>query len=196
MLLKRCTDIALSSLTLLLLSPVLGAIALAVWLDSGTPILFRQQRVGLKFRLFHVLKFRTMRVASGPRITVAGDARITRTGKFLRLTKLDELPQLWNVLCGEMSLVGPRPEVPEYVDLFRERYRTVLTVRPGITDLASIRFRNEEEVLAGAAEPLKAYAERILPAKLDLAEEYVNTHNAFTDIGILFRTVTTILKGR
>lgn len=196
MLLKRCTDIALSSLALLLLSPVLGAAALAVWWDSGTPVLFRQQRVGLKFRLFHVLKFRTMRVASGPPVTVSGDARITRAGKFLRLTKLDELPQLWNVLCGEMSLVGPRPEVPEYVDLFRERYRTVLTVRPGITDLASIRFRNEEEVLAGTAEPLKAYTERILPAKLDLAEEYVGNHNAFTDIGILFRTVATILKGR
>ena len=196
MLLKRCTDIALSSLVLFLLSPVLGAVALAIWLDSGAPVLFRQQRVGLGFRRFHIVKFRTMRVASGPSVTVAGDTRITRTGKFLRLAKLDELPQFWNVLCGDMSLVGPRPEIPEYVDLFRERYRAVLTVRPGITDLASIRFRNEEEVLSKSAEPLREYAERVLPAKLDLAEEYVGAHNAIMDIRILFRTVVTIVRGR
>ena len=138
--LKRCMDIALSSMVLMLLSPVLAAVALAVWLDSGSPVLFRQERVGLRFRRFQILKFRTMLVqAGGPSVTVAGDGRITRIGKFLRLTKLDELPQFWNVVRGDMSLVGPRPEVPEYVALFRERYGTVLTVRPGITDLASVR---------------------------------------------------------
>src|SRR5207244_12401730 len=107
----------------------LVAVALGVRLDLGRPVLFRQERVGLAFRRFHILKFRTMRAASGPRITVEGDDRITRVGRLLRFTKLDELPQLWNVVRGEMSLVGPRPEVAEYVELFKERYRSVLTVR-------------------------------------------------------------------
>lgn len=195
MLLKRCVDIALSSLVLVLLSPILITAAVAVWLDTGSPVLFRQERVGLRFRRFHILKFRSMRVASGPPVTVAGDDRITRVGKFLRLMKLDELPQFWNVLRGDMSLVGPRPEVPEYVDLFRERYRTVLTVRPGITDLAAIHFRNEEEILSRSAEPLREYAESILPAKLDLAEEYVSTHTTAGDIFILFRTAVAIVSG-
>lgn len=194
MLLKRCMDIALSSLVLLLLSPILIAVALALWLDFGSPVLFRQERVGLRFRRFNILKFRTMRVASGPSVTVAGDDRITRVGKFLRRTKLDELPQFWNVLRGDMSLVGPRPEVPEYVELFRERYVIVLTVRPGITDLASIHFRNEEEILSRSSEPLKVYAERILPAKLDLAEEYIRTRTGFGDISILLHTATAIVR--
>jgi lipopolysaccharide/colanic/teichoic acid biosynthesis glycosyltransferase len=194
MLVKRCVDIALSSLVLLLLSPILIVVALAVWLGSGSPILFRQQRVGLRFRRFHILKFRTMRVGDGRPVTVAGDDRITRVGRLLRATKLDELPQFWNVLRGDMSLVGPRPEVPEYVELFRERYRTVLTVRPGITDLASIHFRNEEEVLSRSADPLREYAGRVLPAKLDLAEEYASTHTVFGDICILFRTAIAIVR--
>jgi lipopolysaccharide/colanic/teichoic acid biosynthesis glycosyltransferase len=194
-LLKRCVDIALSSLAVILLSPVLAGVALAVWLDSGSPVLFRQERVGLGFRRFHILKFRTMLVADGPLVTVAGDHRITRVGKLLRLAKLDELPQLWNVLRGEMSLVGPRPEVPKYVELFRERYRTVLTVRPGITDLASVHFRNEEEALSLSAEPLREYTERILPAKLCLAEEYVRTRSIAGDFFILFWTAAAIVRG-
>lgn len=195
MLLKRCVDIALSFLGLVLLSPILAAIALAVWLDSGSPVLFRQERVGLGFRRFQILKFRTMRVENaGPSVTVAGDSRITRVGNFLRHTKLDELPQLWNVLRADLSLVGPRPEVPKYVELFTERYRTVLMVRPGITDLASIRFRNEEQILSRSAEPLREYAERVLPAKLALAEEYVRTHTFVGDISILFRTITAIVR--
>jgi len=196
MILKRCADIALSLMLLLLLWPVAVAIALAIWLDSGRPILFRQERVGLAFRHFQILKFRTMRVATGPSVTVAGDPRITPIGKFLRATKLDEVPQFWNVFRGDMSLVGPRPEVPEYVDLFRERYGRVLTVRPGITDLASIRFRNEEEVLLRTMDPLREYAERILPAKLDLAEEYLTTRTFPGDFSILFRTAAAILRGR
>jgi len=194
-LLKRCVDIALSSLAVILLSPVLAGVALAVWLDSGSPVLFRQERVGLGFRRFHILKFRTMLVADGPLVTVAGDHRITRVGKLLRLAKLDELPQLWNVLRGEMSLVGPRPEVPKYVELFRERYRTVLTVRPGITDLASVHFRNEEEALSRSAEPLREYTERILPAKLCLAEEYVRTRSVAGDFFIPFWTAAAIVRG-
>jgi lipopolysaccharide/colanic/teichoic acid biosynthesis glycosyltransferase len=194
--LKRCVDIAISSLALVLLSPVLLAVALAVWLDSGSPVLFRQERVGRAFRRFFILKFRTMRVGSGgPPLTVAGDDRITRVGKFLRLAKLDELPQFYNVLRGDMSLVGPRPEVPEYVELFRERYGTVLTVAPGITDLASIHFRYEEEVLSRSAEPRREYAERILPVKLELAERYVSTHTLFGDLCILFRTAAAVVRG-
>ena len=195
MLLKRWIDITLSALVLVLSSPILLTVALAVWLDLGRPILFRQHRVGLRFRRFLILKFRTMRVASGSPVTVAGDYRITRVGKFLRFTKLDELPQFWNVLRGDMSLVGPRPEIPDYVERFRERYHTVLTVRPGITDLASIHFRNEEVILSRSVEPLRDYAERILPAKLDLAEEYVRTHTVLGDISILFRTATSIVRG-
>jgi lipopolysaccharide/colanic/teichoic acid biosynthesis glycosyltransferase len=194
MLLKRCVDVALSALVLLLLSPITIAVALALWLGAGSPVLFRQERVGLSFRRFHILKFRTMRTASGASVTVAGDDRITRVGKFLRRTKLDELPQFWNVLRGDMSLVGPRPEVPEYVELFKERYGAVLTVRPGITDLASIHFRNEEELLSRSSDPLREYAERILPAKLDLAEEYIRTRTVFGDISILFHTATAIVR--
>jgi lipopolysaccharide/colanic/teichoic acid biosynthesis glycosyltransferase len=197
LLLKRGTDIAFSSVILVLLSPVLATIALAVWLDSGSPVWFRQERVGLRFRLFHILKFRTMRASSGgPPVTVGGDARITRVGQYLRLTKLDEVPQFWNVLRGDMSLVGPRPEVPEYVELFNERYRRVLTVRPGITDLASIHFRNEEEILSRSADPLREYAEHLLPAKLDLAEQYVLRHSLMGDLMIILRTAAVTLRGR
>jgi len=178
------------------LSPILPLVALAIWLDSGSPVLFRQQRVGLCFRRFDILKFRTMQIQNGgPAVTVAGDGRITRVGKFLRITKLDELPQFWNVLRGDMSLVGPRPEVPEYVELFRERYCIVLAVRPGITDLASIHFRNEEEILSGSGEPLREYVERVLPAKLDLAEQYARTNTVLGDISILFRTAVSIVRG-
>jgi lipopolysaccharide/colanic/teichoic acid biosynthesis glycosyltransferase len=193
MLLKRCTEVLLSLTALLLLAPVGAAIAVAIWLDSGGPVLFRQERVGLRFRRFRVWKFRTMLAADGPLITVAGDSRITRVGEFLRARKLDELPQLWNVLRGDMSLVGPRPQIPEYVELFRERYAVVLTVRPGITDLASIRFRNEEDLLSRSSEPLREYAERILPVKLRLAEEYIGTRTMFRDISILFHTAIAIL---
>jgi len=186
-------DIALSSLALVLLSPIFAAVAVAVWLDSGRPVWFSQERVGQGFRRFRIRKFRTMRVqAGGPLVTAAGDDRITRAGKFLRLTKLDELPQLWNVLRGDMSMVGPRPEAPAYVELFTDRYREVLTVRPGITDLASIWFRNEEEILARSGEPLREYVVRVLPAKLDLAEAYVRTHTPIGDLAILFRTAAAI----
>jgi lipopolysaccharide/colanic/teichoic acid biosynthesis glycosyltransferase len=197
MLLKRGLDIAISLTALMLLGPLLAVVALAVWLDSGAPVLFQQERLGLGFRRFHILKFRSMRTRTGgPAVTVAHDDRITRLGRLLRAAKFDELPQFWNVLRGDMSLVGPRPEVPEYVELFSDRYRTVLTVRPGITDLASLHFRNEEEVLYRSAEPLREYAERILPAKLCLAEEYVRTHTVFGDLSILFRTAAAIVKGR
>lgn len=192
---KRFTDIVLSAFALITLSPLLLLLALGVALDSGFPIFFSQVRVGRGFRRFHLWKFRTMRTrASGPSITVAGDQRITRVGKILRAAKLDELPQFWNVLRGDMSLVGPRPEVPEYVEQFRTRYERVLAIRPGITDLASIRFRNEEDILAASSEPLREYVERILPLKLDLADEYLRTASVSGDLAILFQTVVAMVR--
>ncbi len=195
--LKRAIDIAASAAGLLLLSPLLAMIAAAILLESGRPVCFVQERVGRGFRRFRVFKFRTMRDGMpGAPITAAGDPRITRLGRLLRRTKLDELPQLWNVLRGDMSLVGPRPELPEYVERFRDRYRTVLTARPGVTDLASVRFRNEEELLAQARDPLREYANNILPAKLDLAEEYVRQQSLKLDLTILLKTLWAVLRGR
>lgn len=195
MLLKRCMDLAGSAFALLLLSPVFIAVAIALCLDSGRPLLFRQRRVGVGFRQFDILKFRTMHVqAGGPAITVAGDARITQVGRFLRAAKLDELPQFWNVLIGDMSLVGPRPEVPEYVEMFHDRYLRILTVRPGITDIASLRFRNEENLLAKCPEPLREYVQRVLPLKLDLADEYLSKRSLRFDCLILFKTLLVVLR--
>ncbi len=192
---KTLFDILLSAAVLLALAPLVAFIAAGVLVDSGRPVLFTQERVGRGFRRFRIYKFRTMVNGSGgSRITVAGDRRVTRFGRILRAAKLDELPQLWNVLKGEMSLVGPRPELPEYVERFRGRYERILTVRPGITDLASVRFRSEEKCLAGSHDPLRAYAEEILPAKLDLAEEYLERRSLWLDLSILARTVTRLVR--
>jgi lipopolysaccharide/colanic/teichoic acid biosynthesis glycosyltransferase len=191
---KRALDVIISGVALLLGLPLFMIIAFAVVADSGFPILYRQSRVGREFRPFSLLKFRSMVInRAGPRVTAAGDARITRVGRILRVTKLDELPQLWNVLSGSMSLVGPRPEVPEYVKLFQERYRRILAIRPGITDLASIRFRNEETLLAMAPDPLQEYADTILPAKLCLAEEYIAKWSLLLDLSILWHTAAAII---
>ncbi|MBI4442265.1 MAG: sugar transferase [Acidobacteria bacterium] len=188
--LKRLFDIITSAAVLILSAPFLLLIAAAVWIDSGRPIFYSQWRVGKDFRKFRIRKFRSMRTGGhGASITVSGDRRVTRIGRVLRAAKLDELPQFWNVLRGDMSLVGPRPEVSEYVELFMERYRRVLTLRPGITDLASIQFRNEEQLLADSEEPMREYVRRILPAKLDLAEEYLRKRSFFLDLSVLFRTV-------
>jgi lipopolysaccharide/colanic/teichoic acid biosynthesis glycosyltransferase len=194
---KRLIDILFSATILALSSPLLFIIAIAVWLDSGWPIFFAQERVGRDFRPFDVWKFRTMTVVNhGPRLTVRGDPRITRIGKRLRSAKLDELPQFVNVLCGHMSVVGPRPEVEEHVRLYEERFRKVLTLRPGITDLASIQFRDEEEILSQSTDPIRTYREKILPAKLDLAEAYLETHTLMTDLRIVLRTVFVVLTPR
>jgi lipopolysaccharide/colanic/teichoic acid biosynthesis glycosyltransferase len=188
--LKRCIDFAIAAALLVLLAPLFVLIALAVLFDSGLPIFFSQIRVGRHFRLFRIHKFRSMRPSTGGLvITTAGDVRITRVGKLLRATKLDELPQLWNVLIGDMSLVGPRPEIPRYVDAFRARYEKILDLRPGITDLASVRFHDEERLLAGSADPLGAYERIILPAKLDLADEYLRRSSLVLDFSILVRTL-------
>lgn len=194
---KRLFDIAFSALALLLLSPVLLGVAAWVWLDSPGPVLFRQQRVGLGGQLFGIYKFRSMHTgaeALGLPLTVGRDPRITRAGAWLRRTKVDELPQLFNALCGDMSLVGPRPEVPRYVAIYPADLRAkVLSVRPGITDLASLEFRNESSLLAHSPDPERTYVEEILPTKLRYACEYVQKRTLWLDIKIIMQTVLTLL---
>ncbi|MFM2118920.1 MAG: hypothetical protein RL722_388 [Pseudomonadota bacterium] len=191
---KRCFDLLAAGLGLLLLSPLLLLIALAVRLDSPGPVFYRQERIGLRGRPFRIHKFRTMRHApgdgSGPQITVGGDARITRSGRWLRASKLDELAQLIDVVKGDMSLVGPRPEVPKYVALYPPALRkTVLSVRPGITDLASIEYRDEGRLLARAADPEHCYVHEVLPAKLALQARYVAQAGLWTDLRLILRTL-------
>ena len=153
--------------------------------------------IGRAFHLFRLRKLRTMAAAAeGPLITAPGDIRVTRVGRFLRASKLDELPQLWNVICGEMSLVGPRPELSCFVELFRESYVPVLELRPGMTDVASLRYRREERALGGSTDPVDEYVQHILPEKIALAREYVRTRSFFGDLGILLRTFGAILAPR
>ncbi|MCW7541789.1 sugar transferase [Aquabacterium sp. A7-Y] len=194
---KRLFDLVASGLGLLLLAPLLAVIALAIKLDSPGPVLFRQERVGRHGRPFRIRKFRTMRHApagGGLLITVGADPRITRVGAFLRSTKLDELPQLLDVLCGTMSLVGPRPEVPRYLPHYPPAVREkVLSVRPGITDIASIEYRRESELLAAAADPERAYVEEVLPAKLRYALQYVDNASFWGDLRLLARTLHAIV---
>lgn len=193
---KRLFDILFAASALLALAPLLAAIALWVRLDSPGPVLYRQTRVGRGGRHFRIAKFRTMRVGAdqaGPAITVGADARITRAGHFLRRTKLDELPQFANVLWGDMSVVGPRPEVPRYVALYPpEVAQQVFSVRPGITDLASLAFRDESTLLAHSSDPERTYVEEILPAKLRYACEYVRSHSLGMDLQIIARTVAAL----
>jgi len=194
---KRLFDLLIAGLALLLLSPLLLVLALWVKLDSPGPVLFRQERVGRFGRPFQIHKFRTMvhdPAQHGPQITVGDDPRITRAGRLLRHYKLDELPQLVDVLRGAMSLVGPRPEVPRYVALYPPALRDkVLSVRPGITDLASIQFRDENALLSKSADPEREYAEVVLPAKLRYAAEYVDHATLATDLRLLGLTLKTLL---
>ena len=193
---KRLLALVLAALALAALSPLLLVIAIVVRLDSAGPVLFRQTRVGRAERPFQILKFRTMRPSSeGRLITVDGDSRITRVGAILRKTKLDELPQLINVLTGTMSLVGPRPEVPRYVALYpAHARRLVLSVRPGITDNAAVEFRNESELLSRSADPERAYIEEILPRKLALYESYVRNRSFLGDLRIIVRTIHAVIR--
>jgi lipopolysaccharide/colanic/teichoic acid biosynthesis glycosyltransferase len=194
---KRSIDVAVAGLGLVILLPVLAAIAAAVWFESGRPVLFRQVRIGKDMEPFVLLKFRSMVTdREGPAITAAGDERTTRVGRFLRETKLDELPQLINVLRGDMSLVGPRPELPEYVALYEESFRRILTIRPGITGSAALAFSDEERYLAGLEDAEKAYAEEILPQKLALDEAYVSERTLRTDVAILTSTLGSLLSPR
>jgi lipopolysaccharide/colanic/teichoic acid biosynthesis glycosyltransferase len=192
---KRGLDIAVAAAGLVLLAPVLAVLAVAVRLDSPGPALFRHERIGLRGRKFWLLKLRSMaHGSSGSQVTAGGDSRISRVGRLLRRTKLDELPQLWNVLVGDMSLVGPRPEVERYVRLFESDYREILEVRPGITDFAAIEYRDEERILASATDPELEYQRVVLPAKIALYRRYLAERSTITDLKIIGRTLTAILR--
>ncbi len=193
---KRLFDIVCAALGLLLLLPVLLSIATWVRLDSPGPALFRQTRIGRFGKPFTIHKFRTMRVEPGAAITVGADPRITQAGAWLRASKLDELPQLWDVLRGAMSLVGPRPELPHYVALYPADLRDkVLAVRPGITDPASLAFSHEAELLAAASDPEREYREVILPAKLRLSADYAAAAGLATDLRLVLRTLARVVRG-
>lgn len=188
---KRLVDLVVAALGLVVSSPVQAAIAAAVKADTPGPALFKQERVGKDGRTFQILKFRTMSTgATGHAITPTGDLRVTKVGAVLRRTKLDELPQLWNVLVGDMSLVGPRPEVPHYVDLWpADRRDKILSMRPGITDPASIEYRDEGALLAAQPDPERYYREVVLPHKTAIYSAYVDAASPSLDLEILLRTL-------
>jgi lipopolysaccharide/colanic/teichoic acid biosynthesis glycosyltransferase len=189
---KRAFDVAAASVALVVLALPLCAIGLVVRLTSPGPALFRQQRMGRDGLLFRIWKFRTMvsgEDGRGPAITADGDRRVTRVGRVLRRWKLDELPQLVNVLVGDMSLVGPRPEVPKYRRYYSRADLMVLAVRPGITDPASIEFRHEEQVLAGFSDPERGYTELVLPHKLAVSRDYVERQSFSGEVAIIFKTL-------
>ncbi|WP_236014672.1 sugar transferase [Microbacterium stercoris] len=192
----RVRDVLIAGSALVVLSPVLGAIAVAVKLDSPGPALFRQQRVGLRGRTFEIHKFRSMRTDGvGLAITSSGDPRVTRVGRFLRASKIDELPQLWDVVRGEMSIVGPRPEVPHYVDRWpADLRREILSVRPGITDPATVILRSESELLGAAEDPERLYIEELLPLKTAKYAEYVRSRSMFGDVKIVLQTLKKIVR--
>jgi lipopolysaccharide/colanic/teichoic acid biosynthesis glycosyltransferase len=187
---ERLFDVLCAAAGLLLLLPLFAVLALLILWDDGRPVFFSQTRVGRQGKEFRIWKFRTMRAGSpGSSVTAAGDRRVTRAGAPLRRYKLDELPQLYNVLKGEMSLVGPRPEVPDYVQLAAPRWQAVLEVRPGITDLASLLYREEEKLLAAAVNPSAFYRDSILPQKLLLNLAYIRSRSFFRDLKLIILTI-------
>lgn len=195
---KRFFDIIASALALILLSPLFFIIAVAIKICDGGPIFYAQIRVGKGFVPFKIYKFRTMVVGAekiGSAITAKGDERVTKIGKLLRRWKLDELPQLMNVLKGDMSIVGPRPEDPKYVNIFKDDYRKILQVKPGITDYASLEYRHEEEVLAKYEDPEKAYVEFVLPRKIELSKKYIRERTILKDIALIIKTINKIILG-
>jgi lipopolysaccharide/colanic/teichoic acid biosynthesis glycosyltransferase len=192
--LKRSIDIVLAAALLALASPLLLLCVLMVRLDSAGPAFFRQGRMGRNFRTFRMLKLRTMRFGEqGSSITMGLDTRITRVGIWLRRWKLDELPQLWNVLCGEMSLVGPRPVIPELAWEFVSDYEHLLKVRPGLTDPASVRYCREAEMLALAPDPLQYFKSVIVPEKLRIARRYLQNANVLSDLRVILETAFAVL---
>lgn len=190
--LKRAFDVFASGIGLFLLSPIFLIVAIWIKIDSEGPVFFRQKRMGLHAEPFRIFKFRTMvndADKKGRQITVGGDARITKAGAFLRQSKIDELPQLINVFIGDMSLVGPRPEVPKYLPYYSAEDLSTLWIRPGITAPSSVHFRDESDILAQAEDPDKEYIERILPKKNALNQEYVRDFSLLSDIRIIFKTL-------
>lgn len=189
---KRIFDFLLSLFGVIILSPIFIIVSIAIKLDSKGSILFLQKRVGRYGKEFNIYKFRTMVTDAeklGKQITVGKDNRITRVGAFLRKFKIDELPQLFNVLKGDMSLVGPRPEVPKYVALYNEEQRKVLDIRPGITDMASLRYKDENDILGKVDNPEEYYINVIMKDKLNLNLEYIEKSNVFFDIYLILKTI-------
>jgi lipopolysaccharide/colanic/teichoic acid biosynthesis glycosyltransferase len=193
---RQLPERVLAALGLLVASPLLALCAAAIYCEDRGPIFFRQRRIGVNGKPFILLKLRSMQSLShGKSITAGGDSRITVVGKLLRDYKLDELPQLWNVCRGEMCFIGPRPEVPEYVDLTNPGWRAVLSVPPGITDLASLVFRHEERLLSGRKDVESFYREWLLPKKLDISEHYLRIRNAATDARLIALTLRVVFLG-
>ena len=194
---KRALDMTIALLAVIVLSPVFLLTALLVKLSSHGPVFYRQNRVGRDARIFQILKFRSMFVDSeqhGSGITVGGDERVTTIGRILRNLKIDELPQLWNVLRGDMSIVGPRPEIPSYVATYTRQQLGVLMVRPGITDSASIQYRHEERMLARSADPEEFYRGVVLPHKLSLNLEYIDQISLAMDLKLMLQTARSIFS--
>ena len=190
--LKRCSDLIASIVGLIVFGPLMILISIAVLLFDGRPVLFRQERIGKNGVPFTLFKFRSMQTSTDKnamKITVDGDSRITKIGRILRKSKMDELPQLFNVLFGHMSLVGPRPEVQEYVDKYDDQQRQVLSLKPGVTDPASIKYFNEEDILAAADDPSKTYVETVMPDKIRLNLQYAEKANVIRDFGIILQTI-------
>jgi lipopolysaccharide/colanic/teichoic acid biosynthesis glycosyltransferase len=197
LILKRGFDIIFSLLGLIVLLPIFLVISIVIKVDSKGPVFFRQVRVGKNGKEFKILKFRTMVVDAekkGMQITVGRDSRITKSGYILRKFKLDELPQLINVLIGDMSFVGPRPEVPKYVALYDENQKSVLKVKPGITDIASIEYRDENTLLGQSGNPEKIYIEEVMPTKLKLNMEYIKDISIVNDIKLILKTIIKIMN--
>ncbi len=195
--LKWIFDILFSFIGLIILFPFFIIISLIIIIDSRGGVFYKQVRVGLNRKTFELLKFRSMKINADKNglLTVGGrDSRITKVGYFIRKYKIDELPQLINVLIGDMSLVGPRPEVPQYVDLYTQEQLKVLAVKPGITDYASIEYSNENELLGKADHPEEVYIKEIMPAKLKLNQQYISEKKCFKDVKIIFKTIAKILK--
>lgn len=193
---KRLFDVLASAGGLIATAPLLVGLAIAVKLDSPGPALYGHERVGRGWSHFRAWKFRTMFVGAdrvGAAVTAGGDPRITRIGRILRRTKLDELPQLWNVLVGEMSLVGPRPEAPAYAEVYKSAYDEILSIRPGITDEAAIAFRNEETLLAASDDPERSYLDEVLPQKIAIYREYLRSPSLKRDLALVLKTLRVVL---
>jgi lipopolysaccharide/colanic/teichoic acid biosynthesis glycosyltransferase len=193
---KRLFDILFSFIGLILLQPLFAVIAIMIKVDSAGPVFFRQGRVGKDFRRFVIYKFRTMVVDAekkGLHITSGGDNRITGAGRILRKFKIDELPQLFNVLKGDMSFVGPRPEVIKYVERYKDDYERILSIKPGITDISSMTFRNEESILQGVDDPEHYYVHVLLPEKMRLAQEYIQHASFSYDVKLILKTLLKII---
>lgn len=193
---KRIFDIVSSIIALVIFSPVLIIISIWIAIDSPGGVFYRQIRVGKNRKEFGLFKFRSMRSGADKKgqITIGNDARVTKVGRFIRRFKIDEIPQLINIIKGDMSVVGPRPEVPKYVNMYSDEQLKVLTVLPGLTDYASIEYLDEQKILGAAADPDKAYVEEVMPAKLKLNLKYIADRSFGLDIKLVFRTIGKILK--